>query len=259
MFKEGEILSLNAEMKAYPFPNNGVIQDVVISRFDEDYSVGNIQYYLKNLALTLSGIPFERDADDLTSDGKPVDYSKVKLVIIESLSRVFDMMFFEIEGGVDPKLAKDKRNVYGEFQSACTLFMRRLISLPIPKIVISLEDETQDENLQLWHTAYVPGKKLSGKIESYFTIALYSSINRNVQKFSERYRVQTQSYGGNIAKTPLGMFNESELFIENDMKSILERVFAYYGKGLNDYWRFPDILLTGASGSGKSSSLRTLV
>lgn len=254
MFKKGEILLLNSEMKTMPFRDNGCFQDVTISQYGDENNVADIVFHMKNVSLFKKGFPLEPNPDNKTSSGEMVDYSKVKLVVIESLSRVIDMMFDYCDAGNN---SRDKRNVYGDFQQEFTKFIRRCLAIPVPKIWTSLATETQDDKAQLWKCAYVQGNKLKKLVESYFTIVLFSDPDRYKVNTSEKYRFQTNDTNGNIAKTPMGMFEET--YIPNDMEFVIKKALAYYGKKFEDNFRFPDILLTGDSGSGKSTSFRNLV
>jgi hypothetical protein len=63
-------------------------------------------------------------------------------------------------------------------------------------------------------------------MEGLFTVVLFTDIHMNGEK-KVQYRFQTnQTDGGNTCKSPMGMF--SEIFIPNDMHSVIDTINNYY-------------------------------
>lgn len=256
MYKKDEVLVLNSENNMLPFASAKYFQDVSINYYNpREMKPGNVIYYFAMISSHLKGQKIAPHPEDRTTDGRVPDYSKVKLIVLESISRIWDMMFEYLDIA---NTSKDKRVVYGDFQKECTGFLRKCSAMPIPKIYISHDDQTQDDKMQINRCAYVPGKKLAGKIESYVNVALFCLPDPYKTKAKERFRFLTSWYDNCIAKTPLGMYGDDQLFIENDVSLVIKRLHEMYGAEFGKF-RFPDIFITGASGSGKSTSLRNLI
>jgi hypothetical protein len=213
---------------------------------------GNLLYYFNRLVHARNS-PIENKTDK-TIDGNLIDYNKVKLLFIDSSTEMFELMLAyhkRIYSG------KDIRHVYGNFQDEVKTFWTKSNAFQLPKIYTALPKEMQNEQSIIERRADVPGQALSGKFESRFTIALFCLPDRYAKTAKERYRFLTNSTQGYCAKTPLGMFEND--FIPNDLGTVYKRILEYYKKEHDSNYRFPDILVTGASGSGKSTSLRSLV
>jgi len=255
LFKEGEIMLLNVENKAIPFGEADLIQDVGVSFYSsnpKEMTEGNLLYYFNRL-VQARNTPYENKTDK-TIDGKLIDYNKVKLLFIDSSTEMFELMLSyhkRIYTG------KDIRHVYGNFQDEVKTFWNKSNAFQLPKIYTALPKEIQDETGIIERRADVPGQALSGKFETRFTIALFCLPDRYAKTPKERYRFLTNTTQGYCAKSPMNMFDSD--YIPNDLGYVYERVLKLYKKDLNSSYRFPDILITGASGSGKTTSLRSLV
>lgn len=258
LYKEGEVLVLNTENKTLPFPNEYLFQDVSVTSYDPKAVMQphNFLYYFNAILMTQKGIAFSQPEDDITSSNKKVDYSKVKLMVVDSLSAVFELML-----SYHKKIftGKDLRQIYGNYQEEVINFFKKSNVFPIPKVYISLPQEIQDENGLIERRAFVHGQALAGKIEREFAVVLSSNPDRYTTKSQERYRFQTNMLNGYSAKTPMGMFSDEELFIPNDLNLVISRIYQHFKKDLNSPFRFPDILVIGASGTGKSTSLYNLI
>lgn len=101
----------------------------------------------------------------------------------------------------------------------------------------------------------VEGRKMRGAVESFFSIVLHTHFNRT-KPLPECYQFCTNSDGRNTAKSPDGMFKDK--YIQNDLSAVLGAVYDYYGMDKNPDFQPSPIIITGKSGSGKSSSFKYL-
>lgn len=99
--------------------------------------------------------------------------------------------------------------------------VRSVIDLPPEKIVVFMAHIERDQNGN--EKIKTIGKLLDEKItvEGMFTIVLKTSVKDGI------YGFQTQNNGHDTVKSPIGLFDAAE--IENDLKSVIERVKNYYG------------------------------
>ena len=259
IFKEGEVLVLNTDNNTLPFRNIERFVDVQVTRFSPvDNTAGCFNFYLRQLKLVKTGQEIMQVDGDVDRHGRKIDYSKVKLVVIDTLTKLFEHMLVHYKLTNTASGSKDLRNAFGLFQGGVSDLWIGLNSFPIPVVLFSHFDELLDEQGLIDRRAYIPGKAMSGKVEAEFTIVLAAVPDRYEQDISKRFRFQTSMLSGYTCKTPLEMYNNDELYVPNDLNSILYRVYEYY-EGKPGEYRIPNILINGASGSGKSTSLRNLV
>ncbi len=260
LFKPKEVLILNTERKTLPFRSQGLFQDVQVdsySKESKDMKPGNFLYYLNALMMNRQNSGWKQPENDLCANGELVDYSKIKLIVIDTLSQMFELMLAYHKKNFT---GKDLRQVYVLFQDDVKEFWIKSSKFPIPKVFMSHPAAIQDELGIVENRAFIPGKAMEGRVEKEFTIVLATTPDRYAKDSKSRYRFQTNSLNGFCAKTPMGMFEDSELHIPNDLNFVVNRIYGYYGKTVGEAgFRFPDILIVGHSGTGKSTSLHTLI
>lgn len=256
IFQPGEVLVLNTDNNTLPFRNIERFVDIQVTRFSPvDNTAGCFNFYLRQLKLAKTGQETMQVDNDVDRHGRKIDYSKVKLVVVDTLTKLFEHMLVHYKIA---NTSKDLRNAFGLFQSGVSDLWIGLNSFPVPVILFSHFDELLDEQGLVDRRASIPGKAMSGKVEAEFTMVLAAVPDRYEQNISKRFRFQTSMLSGYTAKTPLEMYNNDELYVPNDLNSVLYRVYEYY-EGKPGEYRIPNILINGASGSGKSTSLRNLV
>ena len=101
----------------------------------------------------------------------------------------------------------------------------------------------------------VDGKKLEGKIESFFTVVIHTRFNA-LKVGAEAYQFCTNTDGKNTAKSPEGMFPDR--YIQNDLSLVLGSIYDYYDMANNPDFLPSPIIVCGKSGTGKSTSAKYL-
>ena len=78
---------------------------------------------------------------------------------------------------------------------------------------------------------YEPSPFLGDILEGMFTIVLYADVETKEKDGSKKLwnHFVTQNTGDTTAKSPMGMF--SELKIDNDLKTVVDTINEYYGRG----------------------------
>ncbi len=254
LYKPGEVMVLNTDNNILPFPSAIDFVDVPVTFYsDVDYRPGNFRYYLRNIGRAAAGEELVKtEKPDLDRYGKPIDYSKIKLVVVDTLTKLFEHI---LEHHKAIYTGKDLRQVFGNFQEEVKKLWIKLNKAPFPIVFFSHFEELQDEVGLIDRRAYVPGKAMAGKIEAEFSVVLAATPSRYEKSSSKRYRFQTAFMEGYTAKTPMGMFREDELHVPNDINFVIHKIKDYY-PGIE---RIPNILVNGASGTGKSTSLHNLI
>ena len=164
-------------------------------------------------------LPFKNDFNYMVTD----NYAKVKNALLQAKvnTLVIDDAGYLITSEF---MRRAKEKGYEKFTELANNFYE-LISyiqheLPEDRIVYLVMHE--DENDLGIVKPKTIGKLLDEKVcvEGMFTIVLRSMKNEN------KYIFRTQSNGFDIAKTPMGLFEEEE--IENDLKYVTDKIKEYY-------------------------------
>ena len=164
-------------------------------------------------------LPFKNDFQYLVTD----NYAKIKSALLSAKVNniVIDDSGYLITSEF---MRRAKEKGYEKFTELANNFYE-LISyiqheLPENKIVYLMMHE--DENDMGIVKPKTIGKLLDEKVcvEGMFTIVLRSMKNEN------RYIFRTQSNGFDIAKTPMGLFDEEE--IDNDLAFVTQKIKEYY-------------------------------
>ena len=164
-------------------------------------------------------LPFKNDFNYMVTD----NYSKVKNALLQAKvnNLVIDDAGYMITSEF---MRRAKEKGYEKFTELANNFYE-LISyiqheLPENKIVYLIMHE--DENDSGIVKPKTIGKLLDEKVcvEGMFTIVLRSMKNEN------KYIFRTQSNGFDIAKTPMGLFEDEE--IDNDLALVTKKIQEYY-------------------------------
>ena len=164
-------------------------------------------------------LPFKNDFNYMVTD----NYAKVKNALLQAKvnNLVIDDAGYMITSEF---MRRAKEKGYEKFTELANNFYE-LISyiqheLPENKIVYLIMHE--DENDSGIVKPKTIGKLLDEKVcvEGMFTIVLRSMKNEN------KYIFRTQSNGFDIAKTPMGLFEDEE--IDNDLKVVTKKIQEYY-------------------------------
>jgi hypothetical protein len=151
--------------------------------------------------------------------GKTIDYvinkrPDIKVLVIDDFTYMMtdDFMSRALEKGYD-KFAEMALHVYENVRR--TSFARDDL-----KCIFFCHSDNSDPTKVKLKTI---GKMLDEKIslEGLFTIVLYAFIRE------EKHTFLTNNNGNTLAKSPMGMFEES--CIENDLQEVIKKVDRYYG------------------------------
>lgn len=164
-------------------------------------------------------LPFKNDFNYMVTD----NYAKVKNALLQAKvnNLVIDDAGYMITSEF---MRRAKEKGYEKFTELANNFYE-LISyiqheLPENKIVYLIMHEDENDNGIVKPKTI--GKLLDEKVcvEGMFTIVLRSMKNEN------KYIFRTQSNGFDIAKTPMGLFDEEE--IDNDLALVTKKIQEYY-------------------------------
>jgi energy-coupling factor transporter ATP-binding protein EcfA2 len=153
------------------------------------------------------------------------DYGKneeITHIIIDSQSMAFDMLHKEM------KAAFKGFDIYGNYNKEVTRYFDLLRDIQKDIIVISHDEVLADQGFKI-RKAKVHGKEFEGRIEAYYTIALYADKrvkDNKPQFFLKTFEPDTSS------KTPEGLFPDKNgdnlLEIPNDAEFIFKALETYY-------------------------------
>jgi hypothetical protein len=170
-------------------------------------------------------LPFKSDIETFKTDS----YGKIKAVLKKTQKKavVIDDAGYLITNMFMKGHSTKKGNAVFEFYSQLATNFWDLIEFiksetSEDKIIYLVMHEDENENTNEVKPKTI-GKMLNEKvcIEGEFTIVLRS------QRTEKGYVFKTQSNGFDVAKTPIGLFEEEE--IDNDLKMVDEKVREYYG------------------------------
>lgn len=177
-------------------------------------------------------------------------YNPVKLVVIDSFTRILYLL--------SEFLKQNKITGYDYWREYSDILEQLLMTWQAKGrfiVFTALDEIVRDSDSIDRIVVKVDGKKLEGKIESFFTIVLHTHFN-TLKQGAESYQFCTNTDGRNTAKSPVGMF--AERYIQNDMSLVLGAIYDYYDMANNPDFMPSPILVCGKSGSGKSTSVKYL-
>lgn len=272
LFKPQEILVVNSDLKQFTFSSVKHFQQVYVNCYKDSYDFeGNhisgmenknsVQYVLANLHFAKNGLPLK------LVDGDKTDYSKVKLLVIDAVSKIQDMMFDYADTFLNlpnSKGNKDKRNTYTEYWDELKNFLRFVNMIKIPLVGITHDMEYSKDNGPITTKPYYIGAKSVEIIPRDFSIIVFTDIDKTKLLSSQKdmYRFAIQTDGDIAPKGLYGFYPEEIKFIPNDLLEMLKVIYNFYGlktKEEIDNFLIPNILIVGPSGSGKTFSLRNLI
>jgi len=237
-FKPDEIVIISTERKQLPVPNAKYFKQ----EFAEDFvDFGRL---IKKYT------PSSKDISDPETE---IDNSK-KVIVIDSFTRVLSMMSTWLD-----KIKKIKGYTFWAkyAEHASDLLMKSMMTNKW-LIWMAIDDITVDSDGDKMKSVKIKGNEMKGLVESFFTVVLWTHVEKKEPNASKRYKFITNSDGSNNAKTPIGMFKNQ--YIDNDILKVMESISKYYKFDPNDFeTKRPNILIVGRSGSGKSTSLRNLI
>lgn len=177
-------------------------------------------------------------------------YNPTKVVIIDSFTRVLFLL--------SEWLKQNQIKGYDFWRDYADTIEKLLMTWQSKGrfiIFTGLDEVVRDNDSVDRIVVKIDGKKLEGKIESYFTIVLHTHFNA-LKPYPEGYQFCTNTDGRNTAKSPDGMFKER--YIQNNMAYVLGSIYEYYDMANNPEFIPSPILVCGKSGTGKSSSMKYL-
>ena len=149
-----------------------------------------------------------------------------RVVVIDSFSEYVDILMHEC------KQKAKGYDVYSMFNSELFMFFQRLKSLKGKDVfIIGHPEILTDADGNRIQRLRVPGKINEGMIEKNSVCTFFSKTIRRDDGKGVEYRFITNTDGELPSKTPMGMYNpDNEFLIDNDIKKVIERFNAYYGR-----------------------------
>lgn len=250
-YESGEVLCINMENKVLPFVNFKNFRNVMIKHYKNQYKkdeTGNLILDEKGNKIIEHGF--------LQTFEKAINEPSIKAIVIESFSRLSDLLQIHTDR-VEKKTGYD---FWGYYKDEISRIMLQLsANCPKPIIWTALPETIFDDNNRKTERIAVDGSH-KGKIESYFEIVLYSTINEKAKELKDRHVFSIRSDGKSPAKVPFELYPEETSVIPNDVNAVLNQYRKVWGVDPKDNsHHYPNIIIVGASGMGKSTSLRNLV
>jgi Osmosensitive K+ channel histidine kinase len=159
--------------------------------------------------------------------GEELESPGTKLVVVDSFTRWSD---YVLEYN---QIVHSGYDIYRNYNDNVKSMLNRVNATAEKTVVFTAVDEvvlveTENEHLQeRSRRCKIYGRELEGKIESYFTIVLFTKTEKQPNG-TLKYSFLTNSDGSCSAKSPAGMFKD--LLIPNDLAVVLEAVGKYYEK-----------------------------
>lgn len=152
--------------------------------------------------------------------------ASVDLIVLDSFARLSD---YTLEYN---QIVHSGYDIYRGYNQDIRRILNRINATSPKPVIMTANDEvvlteTENEHLQeRSRKCKIYGRELEGKIESFFTIVLFTKTEKQPNGKME-YSFLTNSDGFCSAKSPAGMFEE--LQIPNDLGFVMKRVREYYG------------------------------
>lgn len=246
------IVVLNAESRKLPFPERGRFTNLPI-----------------NTRKTADG-KVERKASDILRDAvRSVSKAEhIKVVILESLTRLtsrvtrnelslFKQKISERNSRKGTDTEGNMMQAWGEVGYDTADILEDVIGSINDKLVIvtAHEDAPRDEDFDRRMRVPLAGRMIKQGVESHFDVVLWTQTvqddNGNI-----KHVFQTNANTTNRAKSPVGMFSDEEMYIDNDITFVIDRMREYYQE--DDISKLGKILIVGSTATGKSTSFRNL-
>lgn len=213
IFNPDEVFVINTENKLLPFKSSVKIKNKVVRSWREFETIMRLSCGLKQ---------------NMNDKEKEI-FGGVKLVFVDSFTRILYLLSRELkdQGVSGYSLWKE----YGDYLEKMLMEWKangRFL------VFTAIDEVIQDSDSVFRTIVSVDGGRMKGKIESYFSIVLWTNFNSMKQR-PECYQFETNSVTGKTnSKSPDGMF--PDLYMQNDLSKIL---FA-----VNDYWDIDNTKLT---------------
>lgn len=133
-----------------------------------------------------------------------------------------------------------------------TLFLDLIAKSPKNWIIISHNEKEQLPSGQLSYKAIIKGSISKQTVESYFSLVFYArrialeevdklnvppnpkyfKITPREQQFGTKHIIQcdiTEEFANSKIRNPFGCFDESEVFFDNDIQLVMDKLNEYYG------------------------------
>jgi hypothetical protein len=146
--------------------------------------------------------------------------AKAESIVVDDAGYLISGYYMEHKAPLIAKMG-DKYAVYDSLATRFWRLINAIHQLPAQKIIYIIMHASQGDN-QIWRPKTI-GKMLDEKIviEGLFSIVLQA------ERAADRYVFRTNSDGGTIAKSPMGMFAET---IDNDLALVDATIRAYYAE-----------------------------
>lgn len=168
-------------------------------------------------------LPFKNDlptvdTDNYTDIEKVFEKSKANSIVIDDAGYLITNNFMKQHSNVGGGNAV--YNFYNDMADKFWRLIKSIKKLPKDKIVYIMMHEDKNDFGDIKPKTI--GKILDDKVcvEGMFSIVLRS------KKVDKNYYFFTQATDGDVAKTPMGMFND--LYIDNDLKLVDDTIREYY-------------------------------
>lgn len=230
-YKPEEVFVINTEDKVLPFKSSIKVKNKVTKTMQEFEAV------IKDAC----GLKKEQ------SEQVKKIFEPVKLIFVDSFTRILYLLGKQLKSqgftGFD---------LWREYKETLEQMLMDWKASGKQLVFTALDEVIQDSD-SVYRTVVSVDGSLKGKIESYFTIALWTRFNAAKSR-PECYQFETNSSDGKSnAKSPDGMYKD--IFMQNDLSKVIAGNYLYYDIE-NTKITPPPILIVGKSGSGKSTSLR---
>lgn len=234
-FKPEEVLIIDTERKTLPFRQASRVKAITVDswkQFETALKAGTGQ-------LDLSKYPDKREF-----------YEPIRVVVVDSFTRILYLL--------SEWLKSNKIRGFDFWRDYADELERLLMQWKSNGrfiIYTALDEIVQDSQAVDRVVVKVDGKKLEGRVESYFTICLFTHFNP-LKEHPAGYQFCVNTDGRNTAKSPDGMFHDR--YIQNNLAFVLGSIYEYYDMANNPGFVPSPIIVAGKSGSGKSSSIKYL-
>ncbi len=150
----------------------------------------------------------------------------IEAVVIESFKK-WDESLYHYQRRVNTGY-----DVYNNHNESVLIALNKYKNFPVPvvwtavNLIIAQETENELKDTRL-NCCDVMGKVWEGKVEKEFVIVLFTAQSKEERGKKSQYYFKTNNSGECTAKTPMNMFKD--IFIENDLAAVFERMFEYWG------------------------------
>lgn len=159
------------------------------------------------------------DTDNYADVKKVIEGSKTPSIVIDDAGYLITNQFMRKHSNTGGGNAV--YNLYNEIADSFWNLTEQIKKLPNNKIVYILMHEDKNDFGDIKPKTI--GKLIDDKVclEGLFAIVL------RAKKVDKNYYFFTQATDGDVAKSPIGMFDE--LYIENDLKVVDDKIREFYG------------------------------